>query len=254
MEHGHDFFEIFLIVEGGGWHRVNETRIPLAEGDLVFIRPRDIHCFIAGPAGGMSLANVAFPAGWFGRFRSLHPDEKGLEPWLLPELPPMTSLSPAERISLDQILFALAPANGPRHLLLIRFCLEAFAMLEAKGSSPGRASLPPWLKKCVEAMEAPENIRREIGWFQGLAGRSPEHLARLCRRHFGVPPTELLNRSRIRHAQRMLLQGDGKVIEVAYDCGFENLGYFHRVFRRLSGCTPRHWRLRHPAITVPRAR
>jgi AraC-like DNA-binding protein len=101
-------------------------------------------------------------------------------------------------------------------------------------------------------MAEPGNLQNDLAYFQRRAGRSPEHLARLCRRCFGVPPTELLNRARIRHAKRRLLESDAKVIDIGYDCGFQNLGYFHRTFLRLAGCTPRRWRLTNSALTVPR--
>jgi AraC family transcriptional regulator, dual regulator of chb operon len=249
-EHDHDFYEVFLIVDGAGYHRVNGRRIAVRSGDLVLIRPPDRHTFMLDQRGRMSLTNVAFPAAWFGHISRLWPDPREINRWIRAASPPTRATSAGGRAALEQLLLELAPATGPRHLLLARFCLEALRLLRQK--TDDISPPPPWLEKCVQAMERPENLHCAISFFQRLSGRSPEHLARLCRRNFGTPPTGLLNRARIRHAQRLLLQSDAKVIDIAYACGFENLGYFHRVFRRLSGCTPRRWRLRHPPSAVPR--
>jgi len=250
MEHDHDFFEIFLVQEGTGWHGVNGRRIAIRSGNLVLIRPADRHSFTLEAGRCLSLTNVAFPVAWFEHIGHLWPYPREIAKWTRASSPPMAIASATERAGLEQALLNLAPAAGPRHLLLARFCIEALQLLRPKGKEA--PACPPWLEECVLAMEKPENLQRDLLHFQRLAGRSPEHLARLCRAHFGLSPTELLNRARIRHAQRRLLQSEAKVVDIAYDCGFENLGYFHRVFSRLSGCTPRHWRLRHPASAIPR--
>jgi AraC-like DNA-binding protein len=49
--------------------------------------------------------------------------------------------------------------------------------------------------------------------------------------------TEFLNRYRIKQAQRLLLLNK-KVSEVCYDCGFESVSYFNRVFKEITFLTP----------------
>ena len=54
--------------------------------------------------------------------------------------------------------------------------------------------------------------------------------------------TTLLNSLRIDHAKRLLLSTDFKIIDIAYECGFESEQSFHRAFRRMSGMTPGEYR------------
>jgi YesN/AraC family two-component response regulator len=50
-----------------------------------------------------------------------------------------------------------------------------------------------------------------------------------------------------------LRRGEDKIAGLAIDAGYQNLGYFYRVFRRLEGCAPREWLKRYGgAATVPR--
>ncbi|WP_310381175.1 AraC family transcriptional regulator [Flavobacterium sp.] len=49
--------------------------------------------------------------------------------------------------------------------------------------------------------------------------------------------TEFLNQYRIEQAKR-LLKSDKNVTETCYDCGFESLSYFNRVFKKVVGKNP----------------
>jgi AraC-like DNA-binding protein len=73
----------------------------------------------------------------------------------------------------------------------------------------------------------------------------PDYAAALFRKAFGVTPTRFLLQHRVMHAQRLLVTGDAKVLEVAMEAGFGSLGRFNAAFRRLCGCAPREYRSRH---------
>ena len=244
--------EVFVILDGTGWHFINGKKLLLKKGDFVFIRASDCHGFVARAGENMRLLNVAFLSSWFTRFRALLPAQTTVSRWMKGKMPPSVFLSGGLREALERRGLDLILSKSPRHFGVAQFCLEAFGYLESRPLSKGTLSAPEWLAKCVAALDEPENLQKDLAYFQRKAGRSPEHLARLCRLHFGVPPTELLNRARIGYAKRRLLESDAKVIDVGYDCGFKNIGYFHRTFLRLSGGTPRHWRLKNFAVTVPR--
>ena len=250
--HGHDFMEVFLIVEGSGWHFINGKKVPLKKGDFTLIRRSDCHGFTTRADERMRMLNVAFPCAWFTRFRALLPWQATVARWMRSPLPPTAWLPAGARESVEQRGLDLMFGKPPRHIGLARFCLEVFGFLQSRPRSRAQVSPPEWLAQSIAAMGQPENLQKNLAYFQHRAGHSPEHLARMCRHCYGVPPTEMLNRARIRHAKRRLLESDAKVIDIGYDCGFNNLGYFHRTFLRLAGCTPRGWRLKNLALTAPR--
>lgn len=51
-----------------------------------------------------------------------------------------------------------------------------------------------------------------------------------------------LQRHRIEHAHRLLAQTSRSVASVAYECGFEDLSTFYRVFKAAAGTSPLAWR------------
>jgi AraC-like DNA-binding protein len=56
--------------------------------------------------------------------------------------------------------------------------------------------------------------------------------------------TQFVNRYRVHEAQRLLLT-DHSVTEAAFECGFESLSYFNRVFRGVTGENPLAFKRRH---------
>ncbi len=74
------------------------------------------------------------------------------------------------------------------------------------------------------------------------AGISPFHFLRLFSAVLGVTPHQYLVRSRLRHAARLLAQGDLPVTDVAYEVGFGDLSNFVRTFHRAAGVSPKRFR------------
>lgn len=60
----------------------------------------------------------------------------------------------------------------------------------------------------------------------------------LFRAQFGISPVKYRNRLRIERARELLSEPDVTILEVAYACGFENVGYFCRAYRQETGERP----------------
>ncbi len=73
-------------------------------------------------------------------------------------------------------------------------------------------------------------------------GLSPCYLQRQFKQSFGQSPTEYRIFLRIVHAKELLRTTQKSIGEIAYAVGFENLGYFTRLFKRQEGLTPQEYR------------
>lgn len=138
-------------------------------------------------------------------------------------------------------------------VLLMRASMRLVEVFEAMDAKPPSGNgCPPWLQELVLEMNHPDLMVHRIRFWQERSLRCPEHLARCCRKHYGVTLTELLNRARIERAKFRLGSGDVKLAGVAYEVGFHNLGYFYRVFRQTQGCTPGQWLTKLKCSTIPK--
>ena len=57
-------------------------------------------------------------------------------------------------------------------------------------------------------------------------------------KQYGMSPIQYRNRLRIDRAAVILSEGSCTVSEAAYACGFENIGYFCRYYKKITGETP----------------
>ncbi|WP_302336929.1 helix-turn-helix domain-containing protein, partial [uncultured Ruminococcus sp.] len=71
---------------------------------------------------------------------------------------------------------------------------------------------------------------------------SEKYFSRYFRIATGQNFTAYLNAVRIEKAQALLLETDETVLEIAFSCGYENVSYFNRVFRRQTGYSPLQYR------------
>lgn len=71
---------------------------------------------------------------------------------------------------------------------------------------------------------------------------SASYLSTLFRREIGMPLTEYVNACRITQAKRLLLASELPIKDIALRCGLSDMYYFSRLFKRMTGTTPRAFR------------
>ena len=73
---------------------------------------------------------------------------------------------------------------------------------------------------------------------------SPSQLSRTIRRVTGQSPAAIVNARLLLEAQRNLHYTEATAAQIGLDLGFQDPAYFSRFFKRLSGVTPRRYRLK----------
>ena len=58
----------------------------------------------------------------------------------------------------------------------------------------------------------------------------------------GMTFVDSLTEIRLGHASRLLIETTQSISEIAYDCGFNNISNFNRIFKKKKGCTPKELR------------
>jgi transcriptional regulator GlxA family with amidase domain len=109
-----------------------------------------------------------------------------------------------------------------------------------------------------QGQEVPEGVRRALRTIETDYAR-PLHLtdlartAGLCAGRFsrvftrwrGVTPSRFLSQVRVREAANLLASTDQSLDEIAERAGFPDRYYMSRVFKRVLGDSPAHFRRRH---------
>jgi AraC-like DNA-binding protein len=125
-------------------------------------------------------------------------------------------------------------------LLAVRFVEVASGGRHVATEPPARDR-----RRAVEAalwIDAHSHEPIDLESTAGAAGLSQFHFLRLFASALGVTPHQYLVRSRLRHAARLLTDGDRAITDVAFDVGFGDLSNFVRTFHRAAGASPRRFR------------
>lgn len=78
---------------------------------------------------------------------------------------------------------------------------------------------------------------------------SESYLSRLFKEETGISFTQYLNEIRINRSKELLSNTQMSIVEIALFVGYEDQSYFTKVFRRLTGMTPKKFRLMNTAST-----
>jgi len=66
--------------------------------------------------------------------------------------------------------------------------------------------------------------------------------SRFIKKRTGNTFIDSLNEIRLGHATRMLIETTHSVAEISYNCGFNNISNFNRLFKKKKHCTPKEFR------------
>lgn len=78
--------------------------------------------------------------------------------------------------------------------------------------------------------------------FASLAGMSSSAFSRFFKLHTGRNISEYIIDLRLGYAARMLVDTAKSISEIGFDCGFNNLSNFNRIFKKKKGCSPSEFR------------
>lgn len=244
IEHNHDFYELMLVERGRLHHWINGVEEVLDDGHLTFLRPADSHALQAANETDARILNVMFRKETADHLLDRYAgDVAGRFFWQSGQLPTTLRLHGPQRERAVNAILSLQTQH--RSLARIEHFLLSIMthVLDAGDVIHDRA--PPWLLEACRAVREPRVFRRGAAGFREAAGRSQEHVCRQSRRYLGLSPTQYVNRIRIQHAAMLLAGTQAPLPDLAAECGFENLSYFHRLFLQQYGTTPRIYRARH---------
>ena len=98
------------------------------------------------------------------------------------------------------------------------------------------------LKPAIEFMQYHYYQPLTLADVAKAAHLSVSRLAHLFREQMGMTIVDYLTNVRINHAKRMLLTTENNCTRICYEVGYNNQSYFTRVFKQITGMTPREFR------------
>ena len=237
-----DFHLLKFVTSGAGAHWVDFVRHEISAGDVLQVRPEQIHAFDAGS----------------------HHDAL-----LLVFRPEAVSADQIQRLAIHLTApFHLNPKDFAFLLELIEFLLKVDQVpepLRLTSMASGLlqavlAGLDELYCRQSELLQSPaqhrasdlifrfeqllhqQSERRGLIEFADALHVSAKTLARACHQIYGFSPKKLIDRHFTLEAKRKLMLGDASVEEIAFELGFSEATNFVKFFKRIAGQTPEAFR------------
>jgi AraC-like DNA-binding protein len=239
--HLHDEFELILIVKSHGKLYAGSNVANFNDGDLYFFAPGLPHCFYntRGYEKGQVLANAV--AIWFKKDflgtdffektesillkRLIKKSERGIQinnpsKPLIKRIVNLNRKENLEKISdLLLILNKLSVSKNTK-LLSISDIIATPNLNDSK-------IINDVFRYVAENFEKEISLKKAAS----VANMQKAAFCRYFKRRTKKTFTQFVNETRIMHAQKLLVETDKTVIEVAFECGYENTSYFNRQFK-----------------------
>jgi len=249
--HFHDEFELNLIINGQGAKRVvgNNEEV-IGDFELVLIGPNLYHAWYTHQCKSRDISEVTI---------QFHKDlftEKFLNKTPLSLIKQMfenskrgilfsreTTMHMAKRIAnlnkiggfysafeLLSLLYDLSTAKNIKILSDPGHLIENYNRTNEK------------IEKVFEYLNINFNRQITANEIAAIIGMTETTFSRFVKKHTGNSFINILNEIRIGQASKMLINSTDTISEIAYQCGFNNLSYFNRIFKEKKNLGPKQYR------------
>jgi AraC-like DNA-binding protein len=240
-EEQHACYSIAIVLAGTFQYRSAAGRGLMTPGSLMLgNRGECFECSHEHGAGDRCLA-FSYEPDYFERVTcDAIRGKDGLD-FNVARLPPLRMLSAV-------VARAAAGLTDPRDVAWEEIGIELAgrAASVAAGAPPNqavvRSDAEARVTTVVRMIDRHPDAALTLGSLAGLAGLSPYHFLRTFERVTGITPHQYVLRARLREAAIRVARDDGKVVDIALDCGFGDVSNFNRAFRAEFGLSPRAFR------------
>jgi len=246
--HWHEHCELIVVLENSLEFYVEGAVVHLSAGEVIVVPPYMLHSALPGEGPVGRVAVFSFPQsylsgtadscffrewgttgkikGYFLRFRSEY--------------------SAVVQQTAELLLHKYVETQAQDCLATKGFVLFVMGLMQNDGIPLEEGSAMITDKKQYERIfsacayiEQHVCGRISIPELAQSAGYSVSHFSRLFRENVGYSVKEYIDLMKIREARRFLRQGEKSITEIAYLLGFSHPNNFGRVYKRVTGRSPR---------------
>lgn len=243
--HWHPEYEIIRILAGFFQITVNEINYTLKKGDVLVIQDGMLH---GGNPMDCKYECLVFDLSAF--LRNNHIGQRQLAELLDHRLQilPLCSSNDSEIADVVTTLFeAMHTPTLGTELIVHGALFQLFGLLLQKELfSPARNEHHSMhrlkrLKHVLRYMEANYTEDIALDDLANIAGMNPKYFCRFFKQITHKTPISYLNYYRIERAREQLETTDASITEVAFSCGFNDISYFIKTFKKQKGITPKQY-------------
>lgn len=254
--HWHDELEFFMVTKGRAMMRVGAEDYEVSAGEAVFVASGELHSGSVAGGEDCHFSAAVFHADLLSGSAPDLLHQRYVRPLLdrQYEVPVHLGRMNGDGAALLDLLERLFHIDKTRPFGyelavrgLLQTCVSLLLGLASRTEQTRRHGAGQRTERIKEALEYIERHYAEpirLRELASLASMSEAYFCRFFKRITAETPIEYINLYRVRQAAILLRSTDRKVMDIAFEVGFNNLSYFNTVFRQRFGCTPTEYRQR----------
>ena len=254
--HWHDELEAAIVESGSCLFKTSTEEILMKEGEAVFLNANVLHMCVPGNEDHSVLRSIVFSPFLVGGERGSIFWEKYLNPLCHEPGFRVIHLTGKEAWQKEVVRHVLcaweACAYEPNsYEITLRNELSLFIALirenihESRGASFSSDSrYESRIKQMLSFIHNHYSENINTSAIAASANVSESETLRCFKRTLGITPIRYLLTYRLEKAESLLLTTELMVSEVGERCGFQEMSYFAKAFRKQYGCSPKEYRSR----------
>lgn len=266
--HKHKFIEVVYIISGTAVHEIQGKTYPAKRGDLFIINMGTSHAFHCQPELSEPFVayDLKFTPEFFDQsvtgyhaledlsssfmFYSLFHEQEDFSPYL--------SVSGSSYTMFGELFNKIylehrAQEKGYIEIIrayLVELIITIFRIVEASANNAGASQKKHLISYVNDYIN--KNYSRHIS-IQELADKvymNRDYLGRIFRESTGVTISTMIQKVRIERTCCLLSTTDRTVTDIAAACGFDDMKFFYKTFKKFMGILPGEYRKRTHTVVV----
>jgi len=230
-----DYHVLAYAVSGQAWYQCEGKSFPVGRGQLLFFPKGVMRSGVADPKTPWSFIATGFDMQYF--------DETAGD--LFQSMP--RHFEPSNELEINALFLELERrwvARGTGYLLRCRSIIMHLLFLLLRLQAKSKFSVPHArrLAPIVRLLQDHYTHSYSVDELAQMADLSPSRFRVLFKKLTGHTVVRYQNWLRINKAKDLLLSGEYTVTEAARKTGFEDVYYFSRLFKKMTGNNPSHYR------------
>ena len=247
--HYHSFIEFSLIESGKGIYKTTSGNIPISAGDIFFFRPNEPHCVTDIEGDGMKFLNLhVAPYYLYGHFSgALGADYTKILTTHFPlptnklngflareEIEKLTAIIRAMKMEYENDLSDCEIiCDG---LAAAMYITVARAFPDKKPENSGK--LYSKILASVKYIDKRHKEDLSLEQIAASAGYNKCYFSSVFKKCMGMSVWDYICIRRTEEAMRLIKTTDMSILDIAYECGFNNTANFNKIFKKYTNVLP----------------
>ena len=253
--HWHEEIEIIYVMSGKALYTVDFEQYVLDEGDILIIPPTALHSFKQYESCDFFAYSILFDQKMVDGNAVDTCSKKFIAPIFKNEiyLPIYIKTTNPHSQTIRYILNKAIIANNDKQMgyeLEIKISFLEFINYFFKHNyydtrnqnNDNNTRTASFIKNITTYIEEHYKEKITLEMLADYENISVFHLSHLFKQATGQTPIEYINQYRLIMSADMLKSSDYSIMQIAFECGYNNVSYFNRAFKARYGITPKEYR------------